>query len=303
MIPLCGTDAGLRGGGLEVGEDGRGGGGSGSGRGKGVFGETIVFVAFSLAEFALMVAVTAGASAVVFVVVGALFALFEGRKGAALVGFDAELEGLLFEATLQLGSEEIVLALYGFFRGEPAALGHIGGAGGFGDIEAFTFQLVAVFVDGPDGFEDGVGAVPGKGGAEVLAVGAGEDFGDGLFGGGRLLEGGRTADGEGGASAAVEHAVGAGGFDGAGEEALHNLRVDELDAGHVIEKGDGDGGAGGEDGEAIVLVVVAEVVAEEGAIVAGDAFDGEAAAAAEVGRGGPGGSVGFGHGFLFRTSR
>jgi hypothetical protein len=273
--------------------------GCGSGSGQAVFGEAVVFVAFALAVFALMVAVAAGASAVILVVVGALLSLGEGREGAALIGLDAELEGSFFEASLLVQAEEVVLTLFGFFGSEPAALGHIRGAGGFGDFEAFTLELVAVFIDGPDGFEDGVGAVPGKGGAEVLAVGRGEGFGDGFFEGGQLsgrVETAGAGEGEGGDLAAVENGVAAGGFDGAGKDALHDLGGEDLDAGEILQEGDREGGAGGADGEAIVLVVVAEVVAEEGAILAGGAFDGEAAAAAEVVGGGRPGGVGFGHG-------
>ncbi|HEX4038674.1 MAG TPA: hypothetical protein VHX37_11500 [Acidobacteriaceae bacterium] len=201
----------------------------------------------------------------------------------------------------------LVARLAALVFAHPAIGRHVVGAGGHGDAELLAAQLVEMFGEGPVGLEGSVGSDVGLIGSEGAAVGSGSDAGGGLLGGGIFLAGfgaGGAGEGMGGDLAHVGDGAGGGGLHVAGEDAVGGLGEDELDGGEIFEEGDGDFAAFlGAEGEAVVFVSEAEVVAVEGGGVALEAGDGEGAAAAAVvgfGSGGVGGRlVGFEHRFSF----
>jgi len=257
----------------------------GLGLGVGDFGvEAEVLVALADAAFArdLPGAAGAGAVAVAFFAVGA-GALGEGRKRAAAIGFHAQLEDFVAVAVVEADLALVALALEMFeivFR-EPAGFGQVGGSLGERTAEALAFFFVAVFVEAPAVVEFGLGAGVFDG-AEELAVGTFEDFGDGIggsflvFGG---LEAGGARHGVGGDLAAIEEGAGVAEIDGLGDEALRDLGEEDLNGFEIFEDGEGDFGSARQDQVAAPAVAHAEVFAVDGAGSAHASGDGEGAAA------------------------
>jgi len=222
-----------------------------------------------------------------------------GEGGGCLLGFARVVRFVELEFMGVGALDPLFGVFFHFFFGEPAGSRVVGGAGGFGLTEFFTLLLIDVFREGPLGLEGSGGALVFFDGAEVFAVGGGDDFGDGFLdgcGGGFGVRGEGARGGEGGDLADVSESAGGGVVEFAGEDAVGELGEDELDGGAVLKEGHDDFGAFlGALGMAMVLVGVAEVARAEGVGVALDAVDFEGAAAAfgfglgrEVGFGGRG---------------
>ena len=183
--------------------------------------------------------------------------------------------------------------------GEPAGGRIVGVAGGFGLAEALALLLIAVFGEGPLGLVDLVGAFVLAVGSQfvaILADGFGDLLGEGLAGvvepalAGEVEAGGGEGD-----AAAIEGGGGDAGFDGAFEEALHDLRDGEHDGGGVFEEGDAVVAAdAGEGGFAVEFVTVTVVIAFKcvGAALLAGGFDVAALARAVEGVLGVGGGGG-----------
>ncbi|HEY6448100.1 MAG TPA: hypothetical protein VIY53_16700 [Acidobacteriaceae bacterium] len=227
------------------------------------------------------------------------FAFVERRELARAVLLDADLKNPVEEVAAHfLGSFRIEFPH--FFPVEPAFRGEVFGSGGDGLAEAFTLLDIAAAVVAPDGVEGFVVAFPGEVGSQEVSVEIALGLGDGEVGDGLLfggLEARGAGDGEGGDLEGVEDFAGAPGVEGLGKEAVRDLGGDDLEGVVVFEEGDGDASAGGANGEA-VGVADAEDLAVQGGGSAGDAADGEGAAAAGAlrglgwGRGGLGCGVG-----------
>jgi hypothetical protein len=242
----------------------------------------LVALTEAAAAGALPRAAGAGTAAPGFVSVGT-GALGERRERGATVSVEAELEHFVLVAVVEEEFAGVGLLVDGIesFRVEPAGGGHVGGGLRRSLAQTLTLLLVTVLVVAPDLAEGGGGGGAGLGGAEELAVGRLKDFGDGLGGDCRLLRGpgaGGAREGEGRDLAGIEDFAGADGIDGSGEDALGDLRGDELDGIAVGDERDDDVGAGGADGMAVPAVLVAEVLADERALPAREAADGEIAA-------------------------
>ena len=202
-----------------------------------------------------------------------------GEGGGCLLCF-ASLVNFVELGFVGVGALDPVLRVFfHFLFGEPAGGRVVGGAGGLSLAEFFAMPVVEEFGEGPLGREGSGGALVFFDGAEVLAVGGGDDFGDRFLDGGRGgvgfgASGGGAREGEGSDLADVGESAGGGVVELAGEDAVGELGEDELDGGVVLEKRHNDFGAlFWALGMAMVLVGVAEVARAEGVGVALDAVD------------------------------
>lgn len=246
--------------------------------------ETAVFVALAGAVVAgaLPLAARGGTLAPGFVAIGT-FAFGEGRKNAAAVGVEAELQHFVAVAVVEedLSGGALAFEIFEIVRGEPAGFGHVGGSFGQGKAKALALLLVAELVEAPIAAEFGFGAAV-LDGAEEPAVRRLEDFGDGL--GGSLLflrgfEAGGAGHGVGGDLTAVEERAGVAEVDGFGEDSLRNLGDEDLDGVEIFEEREGDFGTAGKDEVAAVAMTDAEIFAVDGGGPAHASGDGEGAAA------------------------
>jgi len=209
-----------------------------------------------------------------------------GEGGGGFLSADG---GVVFlgQANLFLiAGGEVVGVFVDFLFGEPAGGGEVGGTGGFGNAKTLAALLVQIFGNGPLWLEGAGGAEVLLDGAEGLAVGAGDDFGDGFLDAGVLL-GGFGADGDGarqglgGNLTVIGEGAGFGGIEGAGEDTVGDLGEEELDGGMVLEEREDDLRAFfGALGMAVIFMGEAEDAAVEGSGVALEAVDTEGAAAA-----------------------